>query len=268
MNEYLILTAVSLLISAIGFRYYIHFFSVGYGFSIAGLAIAMVILYLPNLTLPTIILCSLLLIYGVRLGGFLLYRETKSTTYNQRVSGDIKDGKTVPFGVKVCIWLSCAFLYLCMTCPLAFRLEQPKVQDFLHFDIPSIVGLVLMFLGILMEIIADKQKAKAKKLNPGRFVDTGLYKFVRCPNYLGELLLWTGVFVTGVNMMSSWQWVFAVLGLILITYVMFSGARRLEVRQNKSYAKDPEYQKYVSTVPILIPFLPLYSVIKYKFLVA
>lgn len=268
MKEYLILAAVSLLISAIGFRYYIHFFSVGYGFAIAGLAIAMGILYSPNLTLPTIIMCCLLLIYGLRLGGFLLIREKKSSTYNQRVSGDIKDGKTVPFGVKVCIWLSCAFLYICMTCPIAFRLEIPKTQDFMHFDIPSIVGLCLMVLGIAMEMIADKQKAKAKKKNPGRFVDTGLYRFVRCPNYLGELLLWAGVFVTGVNMMSTWQWIFAILGLILITYVMFSGARRLEVRQNKSYADDPEYQKYVSTVPIILPFIPLYSVIKYKFLVA
>ena len=37
---------------------------------------------------------------------------------------------------------------------------------------------------------------------------------------------------------------------------MFSGARRLEIRQNKNYGKDPEYQKYVKTVPILIPFIP------------
>ena len=50
--------------------------------------------------------------------------------------------------------------------------------------------------------------------------------------------------------------------------VMFSGARRLELRQDKNYGKDPEYQKYVTTVPILVPFIPLYSVKKYKWLVA
>jgi len=49
---------------------------------------------------------------------------------------------------------------------------------------------------------------------------------------------------------------------------MFSGARRLEVRQNKNYGADPEYQVYVRSVPILLPFIPLYSVEKYKFLVA
>ena len=49
---------------------------------------------------------------------------------------------------------------------------------------------------------------------------------------------------------------------------MFSGARRLEIRQNKNYGRDPEYQAYVKSVPILLPFVPLYSVEKYKWLVA
>jgi steroid 5-alpha reductase family enzyme len=65
-----------------------------------------------------------------------------------------------------------------------------------------------------------------------------------------------------------WQWTLALLGFILIVWVMFSGARRLELRQDKNYGSDPEYQKYVRTVPILVPFIPLYSVKKYKFLVA
>ena len=47
-----------------------------------------------------------------------------------------------------------------------------------------------------------------------------------------------------------------------------AAARRLELRQDKNYGADPEYQKYVRTVPIIIPFIPLYSVKKYKFLVA
>jgi steroid 5-alpha reductase family enzyme len=65
-----------------------------------------------------------------------------------------------------------------------------------------------------------------------------------------------------------WQWALSLLGFALITWVMFSGARRLELRQDKNYGADPEYQEYVRTVPILIPFIPLYSVKKYKFLAA
>jgi hypothetical protein len=60
----------------------------------------------------------------------------------------------------------------------------------------------------------------------------------------------------------------ALFGYVLLIYIMFSGARRLELRQNKYYGNDLEYKKYVKTVPIMLPFVPLYSVEKYKWLVA
>ena len=60
-------------------------------------------------------------------------------------------------------------------------------------------------------------------------------------------------------------WLPGALGYVGIIFVMFSGARRLELRQNRNYGNDPEYQEYVKKVPILLPFIPLYSVVKYKF---
>jgi steroid 5-alpha reductase family enzyme len=123
--------------------------------------------------------------------------------------------------------------------------------------------------GLVIESLADIQKSRAKKVNPGRFVDTGLYRIVRCPNYFREMLFWTGVFVSGFGAVHGvWQWVAVLTGYLGIIYVMFGGARRLEIRQNKSYGKDPEYQAYVKKTPIMIPLIPLYSVEKYKWLVA
>ena len=116
--------------------------------------------------------------------------------------------------------------------------------------------------------MADYQKSQAKKINPKRFCDSGLYKIVRCPNYLGEVMFWTGVFISGVNVLEGvWQWLSAIFGYICIVYIMFGGARRLEIRQNKNYGSMEDYQKYVKTTPILIPFVPLYSVEKHKWLV-
>ena len=45
---------------------------------------------------------------------------------------------------------------------------------------------------------------------------------------------------------------------------MFGKTRRLELRQNKNYGNDPKYQKHVKSLPILLPFIPHYSVEKYK----
>jgi steroid 5-alpha reductase family enzyme len=131
------------------------------------------------------------------------------------------------------------------------------------------IGAAVMAFGLFFESLADVQKNAAKKINPRRFVDTGLYRIVRCPNYLCEMLFWTGVLISGIGAVSGiGQWIMVLIGYIGIIYVMFSGARRLEIRQNKNYGSDPEYQTYIKTVPILLPFLPLYSVEKHKWLVA
>ena len=179
------------------------------------------------------------------------------------MQGEIKDGKTVPFGVKVAIWTSCAVLYVTQISGVFYRLLNATKDNIWLF-----IGAAVMLFGVSLETAADIQKNEAKKVNPRRFVDTGLYRIVRCPNYLGEMIFWTGVVISGIGAVSGWQWVVVAIGYIGIIFVMFSGARRLEIRQDKNYGADPEYQKYVATVPILLPFIPLYSVKKHKWLVA
>ena len=264
MLEFIIVFAVALLASAVGFKKYIWFISIGYGFAIAAIGIALLILFHGRMDAGLLAVCILLVIYGCRLGGYLAYRELILTSYNKKMVGEIKDGSGIPFGVKCAIWVSAALLYACQTAPVLFRLENGEKTD-----VFLIVGLVLAVIGVALEVGADYQKNKAKKTNPGRFVDRGLFRIVRCPNYLGELALWTGVFLMGFGAgMGAVQWIACIIGYLGIIYVMFSGARRLEMRQNRTYGDDPEYVKYAKTVPIMIPLIPLYSVEKHKWLVA
>ena len=161
---------------------------------------------------------------------------------------------------------------------------QKQILDYLvHHDLWSLQPLADHTFDLRVELsikdkpvsarydytTADLQKNRAKKANPKRFVDTGLFRLVRCPNYFGEMVFWTGVFVSGLSVYANAvQWVCAVLGYLGIIYVMFGGARRLEIRQDKNYGDDPEYQRYKSTTPIMIPFVPLYSVKEHTWLVA
>ena len=262
--SFLILLGVALVVSSIGFKKYVWFISLGYGFSIAAEGIAMLIIYHKTLTVATIILSSLLSVYGLRLSGYLAIREAKNSSYKKHMTSEIKDGKTIPFGVKIAIWVTCALLYLTQVLPILYRFSNQTSDSILSY-----VGIGIMAFGLILETAADIQKNCAKKKNPHRFVDTGLYRIVRCPNYLGEIIFWTGVFVSGIGTLNSvWQWILASIGYLGIIYVMFSGARRLEIRQNKNYGNDKEYQAYVKKVPILLPLIPLYSVEKCKFLVA
>jgi len=257
-----IMFAVAMIISAIGFKKYVWFISIGYGFAIAGIGVALLIIFRGSLSLVTALLCILFIVYGIRLGGYLMVRELKSSSYNAKMKKEIKDGSDMNFFVKVLIWVTCALLYACQTSPVLFRMGSGAPAG-----VSAVIGLIIMISGIVLESASDLQKTRAKNINPGRFVDTGLFSFVRCPNYLGEVLFWTGVLVSGVATFdTALEWIVAIIGYVAIVYIMFGGARRLELRQNRTYGDDPEYQAYVKKVPILIPFIPLYSVADQKWL--
>ncbi len=264
INYLLILFAVAMLCSIIGFYKYVYFISVGYGLAISGQGIALLVLLRHELTPAIIITSVILILYGFRLGGYLLIREIKSKSYQTHMKTEIKDGSSMGFFVKCMLWIFCALLYVLMISPALFRFANGNT----HITASYVIGTLITIAGIILESASDISKSRQKKLNPKRFCSEGLFKIVRCPNYLGELLIWTGLFVIGITSFAGLaQWIIAILGYLGIVFVMFSGARRLEVRQNKNYGSDPEYQEYVKTVPIMIPFVPLYSVEKYKFLV-
>ncbi|MBE5935211.1 MAG: DUF1295 domain-containing protein [Lachnospiraceae bacterium] len=262
--EFWILVIIALLVSAIGFYKYVYFISLGYGFSIAAMGVGLIIMYKDSLTLWTVLACILFVIYGCRLGGYLLIREIKSKSYGAHMKKEIKSGKGMNFGVKVAIWVTCVLLYVLEVAPVYIRMANGG-----KVDTVCIVGIVIMIIGLIIESLADVQKSRTKAVNPNDFCSKGLYRMVRCPNYFGEVIFWTGVFISGITTYASAiQWTMAVLGYVGIVYVMFSGARRLEIRQNKNYGDREDYQKYVKSTPILIPLIPLYSVEKHKWLVA
>lgn len=264
MMVFIVLLIAALVVSSIGFKKYVWFISIGYGFSICAIGIALLVMYGSSMDAGMILACILFMVYGIRLGGYLAYRELKNGNYNSKMKTEIKDGTGMPVIAKIGIWVSAALLYVCETSPVMFRLGNGRGTDGF-----VIAGLIIMVCGLVIESAADLQKNAAKKKNPWRFVDTGLYKIVRCPNYFGEMTFWTGVFIMGIGSNSgALQWIVALLGYLGIIYVMFGGARRLEMRQNHTYGDDPEYQAYVKKTPIMIPFIPLYSVEKYKWLVA
>ncbi len=263
-----ILAGVAALCCLIGFAKFVYFMSVGYGFAIAGMAIALLVMslvgFIPALGIAEYVLLALLILYGYRLSGFLLLREIKSASYRKTL-GEVagKSEKKMPFFVKATIWIGVVVLYVCQVAPISYRaisgINYNVTNSVLDLVFP-ILGAVIMVIALFIESLADYQKSAAKKVNPNRFVDTGLYRFVRCPNYLGEILFWTGVLLSGASAMSFWwQWVIAIFGWIMIIYVMLSGAKRLEKRQTKNYGNDPEYQAYVKKTPILMHIIPIKS---------
>ncbi len=263
-----ILLAVCAALCAVGFYKFVYFLSIGYGFAVAGGGIAVLVMYLINPTATPLwimlVQTALFIAYGVRLSGFLLVREFKNATFKKTdVAKDTlaKNGeKKMPIFVLVTIWVSVAVLYVAQVSPMLFRYDNASTDI-----IVPVVGYAISVFGLILESIADKQKSAQKKARPDMVATKGLYKMCRCPNYLGEILFWTGVFVSGVTAYQSvGQWITAILAYICIVYIMFNGAQRLEKRQMARYGENEEYNAYADKTPIIIPLLPIYHLNKKK----
>jgi steroid 5-alpha reductase family enzyme len=262
-----ILYIVCAVMCAVGFYKFVYFLSIGYGFAVAGGGIAILVMALLNPSSTPLwiiaIQALLFLAYGARLSGFLLVREFKNATFKKTdVAKDTlaKNGeKKMPIFVLVTIWIFVSALYVAQISPMLFRYANDGMTDY----IVPVIGFAVSVLGLILESIADKQKSAQKKENPSMVATKGLYRIVRCPNYLGEITFWTGVFISGITAYKTvGQWIMAVFAYIAIVYIMFNGAQRLEKRQIARYGNDPAYNEYANKTPIIIPLLPIYHLNK------
>lgn len=262
----LIVLGVCSIMCAVGFFRFLYFISLGYGLAIFGGSIAILVISLVNNLSSNLLWLNILqmvcyIIYGLRLSGFLLYREIKSAAYNKSLKEDDRTTRRRSFSLSMIIWVTCSILYVAQVSPFLFRVEN-NTEDI----ILPIVGISISVLGLIMESVADHQKSAQKKVNPNSVATKGLYRIVRCPNYLGEIIFWTGSFISGITSYSNHVefWLISLFGYISIVYIMFNSTKRLEKKQNERYQNDEEYKKYSSTTPILIPFIPLYHLNKKK----
>lgn len=260
--------AVCAVACCVGFYKFVYFLSIGYGFAVAAGGVAVLVMYLlnPSTTPLWIVLVQTVLFvaYGARLSGFLLVRELKNITFKKTdVAKDTlaKNGeKKMPVFVLATIWVFVSILYVMQVSPMLFRYSNGS-SDL----IVPVVGFAVSVCGLVLESIADKQKSAQKKENPNFVATKQLYSIVRCPNYLGEIIFWTGVFISGITAYQTvGQWIMAVIAYIAIVYIMFNGAQRLEKRQMERYGDDPAYNEYANKTPIIIPFVPIYHLNKKK----
>lgn len=253
-----ILAVITLVITTVGFRRMVYFLNIGYAFSIVAVVAVSVVLLWKNATILILLQSAAILFWGLRLGIFVTRREMSAGYKKERDRIDKQyGGITLP--VKFAIWIAVSVLYLIMISPLLFSLEGPAAES-TTASVFQILGLLLMAGGLILEGIADRQKSAFKSKNPSAFCNTGLYSLVRCPNYLGEIIFWIGTWVMGIGFYkTALEWVISLIGMVCIVYIMFGSTKRLEKTQISRYGNLLEFQQYSKSTPILIPWLPLYT---------
>ena len=183
-----IILIVCAILCAVGFYKFVYFLSIGYGFAVAGGGITILVMAMVNgwsdgVLWLALLQAALFLAYGIRLSGFLLVREIKNAAYRKTLKEATGDDKKMPIFVLATIWVFVSILYTAQVSPMLFRYMN-GAKDI----VVPLIGAAVSVFGLILESVADNQKSAQKKVNPDMVATQGLYKIVRCPNYLGEII--------------------------------------------------------------------------------
>ena len=194
------------------------------------------------------IVLILILIWALRLGSFLFLRIRKAGE-DSRFTTIKKD-----FSVFFLTW-NLQGLWVLFTLFGALTILTSNNNS--NFGILDIIGILIWIIGFVIEVVSDRQKSEFKnnKSNAGQFIQSGLWKYSRHPNYFGEILIWTGIAIIGISVYSGFGW----LGLIspIFVFVMLnyiSGVRLLEKQAEERWGANDLYQSYKSKTPVLFPY--------------
>ena len=194
-----------------------------------------------------VILSSLIIIWTLRLGSFLFLRIKKA--------GEDKRFREIK---KSFSWFFMAFtvsgmwVSVCALCALA------GISNGIELTGVTYIGILLFVIGFTLEIIADTQKTNFRKIkdNKDKFITTGLWKYSRHPNYLGEIILWIGVAIISYSSLEINQ-LFTLISPIF-TYLLLvhvSGINLLEKSGEKKWGNLNEYKQYKKETPRLFWFI-------------
>ena len=201
-------------------------------------------------SLRELIVSLLVVIWSLRLSSFLYFRIHRTG----------KDGrfdrlKTSPIRFLVPWTIQGLWVFLTMIVVIVINSQADSAPALGIWDA---LGLSIWLLGFSIEVIADNQKTafNSEPNNQGKWIESGLWAYSRHPNYLGEILLWTGIACFGIPCFTGLErfaWISPVFIYLLLTKL--SGIPILDKRALEKWSDDIEYQKYRENTPALFPQL-------------
>ncbi|MEZ5342200.1 MAG: DUF1295 domain-containing protein [Acidimicrobiales bacterium] len=192
------------------------------------------------------VVAAMVALWAARLGSFLFTRISAD-------GGDSRfDKLKTNFWFFLRTWvLQGMWVLLTLACALAIlTTADPK-----PFDVLAWVGIAVWLAGFAIEVIADRQKSafRARPENKGRFISSGLWAWSRHPNYFGEIVLWLGIAIMALPILSGWRYVALVSPVfVYLLLTRISGIPLLERSGKKRWGHEPEYQAYLASTPVLL----------------
>jgi steroid 5-alpha reductase family enzyme len=203
--------------------------------------------YAPSRVL--ILLYALVTIWGLRLSLHIYIRnKNKTEDYRYKAWRD-EWGKSFYRRSYLQVFLLQGFFLLIILSPVIHAaVEVPYT-----WNIYTWIGLLCWLIGFYFQTVGDWQLAvfiKNRK-TPCAFIQTGLWKYSRHPNYFGEILMWWGIFMITIPFANSFYFIAGPLTITLLL-VFVSGIPMLE----KKYIGNKAFEDYKKRTSVLIPLPP------------
>lgn len=190
-------------------------------------------------------------LWGIRIGGFLLMRVLK--VGKDRRFDEMRDD-FVRFGK---FWVAQAITAWILMLPVTLAQYRGDELSALAW-----LGVVIWLIGLVVEALADSQKFAFKQnaSNKGKWIQSGVWKYSRHPNYFGEISVWVGIYLYCFSALNGLERVIGLSSPLLIAAVLLfvSGVPILEQNADKKWGKLKAYRDYKNRTRLLLP-LPKFS---------
>lgn len=115
--------------------------------------------------------------------------------------------------------------------------------------IKSLPGIIIILVGVTLEYMADRDMHEFLASNNRSTVcQTGLWNYSRHPNYLGEITVWLGVYLT----MLPYEPSFYYLGIGFISVAVMFNIISIPLMENRQKAKREAYKDYCKSTSRLL----------------
>lgn len=136
------------------------------------------------------------------------------------------------------------------------------VIKFNNFNFDSVlqyivyIGLLIAFIGLFFEVVGDEQLRQHIKKGTRTLLDSGLWSVTRHPNYFGEILIWIGLYISGISLMfadtiNPLYYILLVISPLIMSAVLIKISTPL---LEKNMEKYKGWEAYKKRVPMIFPW--------------
>ncbi len=198
-----------------------------------------------DFTPPSLVVASLVTLWGLRLGGYLFVRNRGHGEDKRYVAMRTRHGESW--------WWKSAFMVFGFQGALVWVVSLPvRAAVSAPFAAWGYAGAALFIIGLAFEAVGDAQlmRFKSRPENRGVIMRDGLWRYTRHPNYFGDCLVWWGFGVFGLAT-GAW-WTLAGPLVMTVLLVRVSGKDLLEA----DMMQRPGYAEYAQATSGFVPWRP------------